>query len=200
MMLIELTEVPGGVLPVEALKAHLRMGSGFADDGMQDGLIADYLRAAIAAVEGRIGKALLARRFRLTLEYWRKDAAQALPVAPVSEVHSVRFLDRSGAIVVLPSDRYRLRQDAHRPHLVAVGGNFPQVPMDGVAEIEFEAGFGALWSDIPADLAQAVMLLASEYYEMRHEGGMREGAGLPHAVVSLLERWRTVRVLGGGAA
>ena len=200
MMLIELTEVPAGALPVEALKAHLRMGSGFADDGMQDALIAGYLRAAMAAVEGRIGKALLARRFRLTLEYWRKDAMQALPVAPVSVVHSVRLLDRSGGAVVLAPDRYRLRMDAHRPHLVALAGSFPQVPMDGQAEIEFDAGFGALWSDIPADLAQAVMLLASEYYEMRHEGGMREAAGLPHSVVSLLERWRTVRVLGGGAA
>lgn len=200
MMLIELTEVPGAVLPVEALKAHLRVGSGFSDDGMQDALIAGYLRAALAAVEGRIGKALLSRRFRLTLEYWRTDAAQALPIAPVSAVHSVRLLDRFGGAVVLLADRYRLRLDAHRPHLVAVAGSFPQVPMDGQAEVEFEAGFGPVWSDVPADLAQAVMLLAAEYYEMRHEGGMREAAGLPHAVVCLLERWRTVRVLGGGAA
>ncbi|MFN4171395.1 MAG: hypothetical protein ACK4GW_06535 [Pseudorhodobacter sp.] len=200
MMLIELTEVPGAVLPVAALKSHLRLGSGFAEDGMQDALMAGYLRAAIAVVEGRINKALLTRRFRLTLDYWRSDSAQALPLAPVSDVHSVTLRDRMGAGVEVVAGRYRLRADAHRPHLLALGGVFPQVPMDGQAEIEFDAGFGPVWDDLPADLAQAVLLLAAEYYEMRHEGGMREGAGLPHAVVALLERWRTVRVLGGGAA
>ena len=52
---------------------------------------------------------------------------------------------------------------------------------------------------VTADLAQAVMLLAAEYYEHRHDAGVRSG-GLPFDVVTLIERWRTVRVLGGGAA
>ena len=51
----------------------------------------------------------------------------------------------------------------------------------------------------PPDLAQAVLLLAAEYYENRSEAGVSEG-GLPFGVVTLIERWRTVRVLGGGAA
>ncbi len=64
MILTEETTIPGLALPVQALKDHLRLGSGFGDDGMQDGLIESYLRAAIAAIEGRIGKALIARQFR----------------------------------------------------------------------------------------------------------------------------------------
>ena len=64
MMLKELTVVPGASLPVQALKDHLRLGTGFTEDGMQDGLIEAYLRAAMAAVEGRIGKVLLARQYR----------------------------------------------------------------------------------------------------------------------------------------
>ncbi len=52
-------------MPVQALKNHLRLGTGFADDGMQDGLIEGYLRAAMAAIEGRIGKALIARQFHV---------------------------------------------------------------------------------------------------------------------------------------
>ena len=52
---------------------------------------------------------------------------------------------------------------------------------------------------LPVDLAQAVMLLAAEYYEHRHDAGVRSG-GLPFDVVTLIERWRTVRVLGGGGA
>ena len=63
MMLTEETPVPSLALPVEEMKDHLRMGSGFADDGLQDGLIEAYLRAALAAIEGRIGKMLFQRRF-----------------------------------------------------------------------------------------------------------------------------------------
>ena len=72
---------PGAVaaLPVEEMKDHLRLGSGFADDALQDGLIESYLRAAMAAIEGRIGKMLFQRRFLWVLDCWR-EAEQALPV------------------------------------------------------------------------------------------------------------------------
>jgi uncharacterized phiE125 gp8 family phage protein len=196
MMLTEMTTVPGTALPVQALTDHLRLGTGFADDGMQDGLIEAYLRAALAAVEGRIGKVLIGRRFKLTLEDWRAAGEQALPVAPVSAVVSVTVMDAAEVAVVVGADRYRLVQDMHRPRLAAVGVLLPVVPMDGRAEVVFDAGFGAAWADVPPDLAQAVLLLAAEYYETRHEaqGG---SAGLPQAVQALIERWRTVRVLGG---
>ena len=74
----------------------------------------------------------------------------------------------------------------------------PASPTGGAAGVLFEAGFGAAWSDVPADLAQAVLLLAAEFYEARIEDGAR--SGLPLAVQALIERWRIVRVLGGGQA
>nr|HRK43751.1 hypothetical protein [Gemmobacter sp.] len=51
MMLIEQTTVPVAALPVQILKDHLRLGTGFADEGMQDGLVESHLRAAIAAID-----------------------------------------------------------------------------------------------------------------------------------------------------
>ncbi|MDT8856318.1 hypothetical protein RNZ50_15085 [Paracoccaceae bacterium Fryx2] len=199
MMLIEQTSVPGAALPVQALKDHLRLGTGFADDGMQDALIESYLRAAMAAIEGRIGKVLIARRFQLSLPDWRHGGEQALPVAPVAAVVSVTLVDAGGVAVLVDPARYRLVQDTHRPKLAAAGALLPLVPVAGRVEVVFEAGFGAAWAAVPADLAQAVLLLAAEYYERRHEAGLRDG-GLPFGVVTLIERWRTVRVLGGGAA
>ncbi|MFN6951054.1 MAG: hypothetical protein ACK4NE_00460 [Albidovulum sp.] len=47
-------------------------------------------------------------------------------------------------------------------------------------------------------LAGAVLLLAARYHEFRHEPGA--GQTMPFGVTALIERWRTVRVLGGGPA
>lgn len=196
MMLTEETPVPSLALPVEEMKDHLRMGSGFADDGLQDGLIETYLRAALAAIEGRIGKMLYQRRFLWVLECWR-EAEQALPVSPVSSVVSVTLVDAAGGEVVVASSAYRLVKDLHRPRLAGKGTALPTVPSDGSVKVVFDAGFGPAWTDIPVDLRQAVLLLAGEFYEHRHDDGAQT-AGLPFGVVTLIERWRTVRILGGG--
>lgn len=196
MMLIEQTTVPQAALPVQALKDHLRLGTGFADDALQDGMLESHLRAAIAAIEGRIGKVLLRRSFKLVLPCWRDAGAQALPLAPVSAVTGVALVDAAGVVEVVAASRYRLQPDQHRPRLLAVGLLLPTVPTDGQVEISFEAGFGADWALVPADLAQAVLLLAAQFYETRHEAG----GGLPVTVQALIEKWRNVRVLGGSGA
>ena len=195
MMLTEETPVPSLALPVEEMKDHLRMGSGFADDGLQDGLIETYLRAALAAIEGRIGKMLFQRRFLWVLECWR-DEEQALPVAPVPGIVSVTLVDAAGGEVVVPAGAYRLVKDLHRPRLAGKGGALPIIPGEGLVKVAFDAGFGAVWTDIPVDLRQAVLLLAAEYYEHRHDDGAGSPA-VPAVVAGLIERWRQVRVLGG---
>lgn len=199
MVLSEETTVPREALPLAELRDHLRLGTGFTEDGLQDGLLESYLRAAIAAVEARIGKALMARRFLWVLEDWRDPVAQALPVAPVRVIEAVELLDASGGVVTVDPARYRLAEDAHRPRLAARGLLLPPVPLDGQVRLRFEAGFGSDWADVPVDLRQAVILLAGEFYERRSEMGLRE-AGLSFGVMALIEKWRTVRVLGGGAA
>ena len=62
-MLIEETAVSPAALPLAEFKAHLRLGTGFADDDIQDPVLESFLRAAIAAIEGRTGKMLLERIF-----------------------------------------------------------------------------------------------------------------------------------------
>ena len=199
MMLIEQTGVPSSAMPVAEFKDHLRLGTGFADDGAQDALTESYLRSALAAIERRIGKSLISRDFLLTLASWRNSLVQALPTAPVNAVGSVTVFDRDGTGVVIDPARYRLERDSQRPRLVAIGGQLPVIPTGGSVEIGLTAGFGPQWSDLPPDLAQAVFLLAAGYYEKRHETDPQPAA-MPFGVMALIERWRTVRVLGGGAA
>lgn len=197
MMLTEETTVPSAVLPVQALKEHLRLGSGFTDGDIQDGLVESYLRASIAAIEARIGKVLIERRFAWVLDDWRDPVEQALPVAPVSALVSLTLADAEGDETAVAPETYRLIPDLHRPRLAGRGTLLPTVPSQGSVRVVFDAGFGAAWANVPVDLQQAVMLLASEYYEHRHDDSAQM-AGLPFGVVTLIERWRTVRILGGG--
>jgi uncharacterized phiE125 gp8 family phage protein len=199
MMLIETSAVPATALPLPEFKDHLRLGTGFADDAVQDAIAESYLRAAMSAIEGRIGKALIARNFLLVLVSWRGGEAHALPVAPVGQILSVAVKDAGGAAIAVSPANYRLVKDDHRPRLAGIGGALPTIPPDGTVEVAFTAGFGPAWLDVPADLRQAVLLLAAQFHEQRHEAGDRSTA-LPFGVMALIERWRTVRVLGGGEA
>lgn len=197
MMLIEETNVPQSALPVALFKEHLRLGSGFSDDGLQDDLLESFLRSAMSAIEARTGKILIEREFSYTLSAWRDGQAQALPVAPVNAISRVSLVDRVGAESVVPAERYQLVPDMQRPMLRAAGAALPGIPQAGSARIGFLAGFGPDWSDLPADLQQAVMLLAAHYYEYRHE--MQFDAGcMPFGVSALIERYRALRLSAGG--
>ena len=197
MILIEQAPVADAALPLQDFKDHLRLGTGFSDDGAQDALLKRLLRAGIAAIESRISKMLIQRSFLYTIECWRDPGEQALPVAPVQSITSVTLVDRVGVPTVITPTRYVLVRDTHRPKLAAAGVLLPNIPTDGTAEIVFVAGFGAAWSTVPPDLRQAVMLLAAQYHEHRLES---DAGMMPFGVTALIERWRNIRVLGGGVA
>ena len=197
-MVIEETTVPDGVLPVEEFKAHLRLGSGFGTDTVQDAVLVSFLRAAVAAVEARTSKVLFQRNFVLSYSSWRQAEAQPLPLAPVTAITGVTILDRTGAETDADGATFWLERDLHSPVLRAVGACLPTIPHAGRAGVALTAGYGPLWADIPADLRQAVLLLAAHYYEYREETGLSEGC-MPFGVASLIERYKVMRLYGGGA-
>jgi uncharacterized phiE125 gp8 family phage protein len=195
MTLTEITGVPQAALPLAQLKDHLRMGAGFSDDAVQDSLLEGYLRAALAAVEGRTGKALIARDFRWTVGAWRDNAEAVLPVAPVTSVVSLTVKDRAGAATVIAASAYLLVADGVRPVLAGAGTSLPTIPSQGSAEVVFTAGFGA-WAAVPPDLGQAAMLLAAHYHENRFGSGETAGR-IPYGIEALLSRWVPLRITGG---
>ena len=193
MNLTETTSPPSAALPVAELADHLRLGRGFADDGTQNALLEALLRASMAAIEARIGRALLERGFEWELSRWISDDRQGLPVGPVSAITSVVMVAADGGETVVDAADYRLHRDLYRPELRAA--RLPAVPHDGYVRIRFTAGFGAAWSDVPADLQQAVLMLSANYYEHRDEAG-GTGLSMPFSVLSLIEKYKTVRILG----
>jgi uncharacterized phiE125 gp8 family phage protein len=189
MMLVEETSVPSSALPVVEFREHLRRGSGFGADSLQDSVLENFMKAAIAAVEARTGKILLTRRFNWTLTQWRDLDAQLLPVAPVGAILAVKLIARTGGETVVEPAAYRLVRDTHRPELVSTTLSLPSIPGGGSAEISLEAGYGAAWSAVPSDLAQAVLLLAAHYYENRSASDLR-GGEIPFGVSALIEKYR----------
>ncbi|MFK7834904.1 MAG: head-tail connector protein [Sulfitobacter sp.] len=198
MMLIEETPLPDAALPVTALKAHLRLGSGFGPDDVQDVVLVSFLRAAIAAVEARTSKALIVRDFSLSVTEWHVGDRQALPVAPVRDVAEVAQVAADGTRTIVDAQTYWLERDAQRPRLRSVGASLPAIQRGGSAEIRFEAGFADDWDSLPDDLCQAVLMLAAHYYEYRHDTGLSDGC-MPFGVSSLIERYKLMR-LGIGAS
>lgn len=196
MMLVEETQVAEAALPVDALKAHLRLGSGFSETDLQDDLLGSFLRAAMAAIEARTSKALIQRGFVVTFEEWKDYAQHVLPIAPVQSVTEITVIDSFGGTDTMDPGKYRLIKDNFAPKLRAAG-TFPSVPEDGNVEIRFQAGYGPSFDDIPSDLQQAVMLLAAHYYEYREATGLGQGC-MPFGVTSLIARYRPLR-MGFGA-
>ena len=194
MILTELTTIPSAALPLDLLKQHLRVGTGFSADTEQDELLEAYLRAAISAVEGRTGCVLLEKTFNWGLTGWRHYDRQVLPVRPVQNVTELKMIAQGGTETVFAPEVYHLEQDSQYPALISVGNALPTVPTHGSVEVTFTAGFGPEWSDVPSDLGRAVLLLAADFYENR---ASRDGTSLPSGILALLERFRKVRLLGG---
>ena len=103
------------------------------------------------------------------------------------------------ASATFDASRWRLIPDNQRPILAPTNGSLPMVPYGGSVTVRFTAGFGTGWDSVPADLAQAVMMLAARYYEDRGFDSGQQLA-LPHGVSALIERWRQVRTLAGRGA
>lgn len=192
MNLVETGSIAVAALPLAEFRAHLRLGTGFGEDSLQDGVLEGFLRAAIAGVEAQIGKVLIARDFVQTIDQWTGEAQHVLPMAPVRLILQVALRRSSGVEEVVAADRYWLQGDMHRPKLRSVGSCLPAVPEAGEALVGFTAGFG-IWSDVPADLQQAVFLLAAHYYEYRDETALGRGC-MPFGVTSLLDRFRPIRL------
>lgn len=193
MMMVELTSVPSAALPVNELADHLRLARGFSDDGSQDGQLEGCLRASLSAIEARIGKALFERRFALSLVAWHDPETHVLPIAPVRRIDSVKVITRAGTETLVDADAYSLRQDDHRPMLEAAGRQLPTPSQGGTIEVEFTAGFSADWSGLPADLKQAVLILAGEIWAQN----MDAERGIPFSVSVLLEPHRPLRLRSG---
>jgi uncharacterized phiE125 gp8 family phage protein len=117
----------------------------------------------------------------------------------VQSVEAVTLVAADGGETTVDPDTWSVLRDSQRPRIVGrFGRSLPRIPRSGRAEVRFSAGFGDRWDEVPADLRQAVFLLAAHFYENRSDTGAITGS-MPFGVLVLIEAYRTSRIGGGGA-
>ena len=195
MTLAEVSPVATGLLPLADLKDHLRLPDGFPDDGSFDTRLEQSVRAAMATAEARTGKALYRRQFRWGFEDWNGCERVSMPVAPLISLDGVSVLHADGSVSAMNVSDFSTVVDIHRPSLLPKGAHFPTLSTGAMVEVLFTAGFATAWAEVPADLREAVLILAVDYFDAPNGTPM----GLAPAVQALLQRYRGVSLgrIGG---
>jgi uncharacterized phiE125 gp8 family phage protein len=147
--------------------------------------------AAREAVEAAIGRALITRRVRESLDIWRREAVHGavLGLGPVTDVIAVRLLADNGSQSVLDPERYRFEGGRDRPRLVFASGVPATLRDVGGIEIEYECGYAEAASDLPVALRLAVLQIVASLYELRQGAG-----GMPEMARALMRPYAPARL------
>ena len=189
-MLVELDSVHAGAEELSALAAHLRLPSGFEADPAVDLDLRQAFEAALALVERATGRSLTRRRFRVVVSGWGEGVA--LTRGPVAALVAVALEAPEGSVAPLPMGEMRVDALAQPERLMMRAGARPPAPGPGAAiRVDFEAGDGA-FSDVPADLRAATLMIAARWYEAWSAADGEPG--LPMAAEALLAPYRLVRL------
>lgn len=174
--------------PVSLAEAKLYLRVDHADE---DALIVSMIGAAREAVEAAIGRALITRTVRESLDIWVREAAQGavLGFGPVSDIIAVRLLADNGSQSVLDPERYRLEGQRDRPRLVFAAGVPATLREVGGIEIEYACGFAEDAADLPVALRLATLQIVASLYELR-----QGESGLPETARALMRPYAPVRL------
>jgi uncharacterized phiE125 gp8 family phage protein len=161
------------------------------DHTHEDDLITTLIGAAREAVEAGIGRALITRRVRESLDIWVREAAQGavLGLGPVTDVVAVRLLADNGSQSVLEPERYRLEGNRDRPRLVFASGVPATLRAIGGIEIEYDCGYADEADALPVALRLATLQIVASLYELRQGDG-----AIPETARALMRPYAPVRL------
>ena len=155
-------------------KAHMRI-----DGDEDDAYIASCITAARTHIEGQTKRSIMDQTWDYGIDYaWPvKYGVQRIdfPLNPIAaqtspETLTITYVDSSGVSQSLASTQFTVANRAHGSYIVpAYGVTLPEIRwMPDAITVRFVSGDS---SNVPADLHQAVMILASQFYEERETSG-----------------------------
>lgn len=153
----------GELIALAKLKSRLRVDM---DD--DDGLLADFLKGAIARIDGPagIGYALMEQTWRKSMDCF--PWCITLPGAPIKSVTSIKYLDSAGTEQTLPATDYRVDLDCEPVRIEpAYGLSWPSTRhVIGAVKVDYVLGEADAGNVLP-DLVDAVCLIVAHRYENR---------------------------------
>jgi len=167
MSLVVIT--PSAVAPVglQTFKDHLHI-----TDNAEDTMLALYLAAAVRWVEDYIKRPLITRTMKLKIAVFPVAGTIELPLAPVTAISSLKYYDESQNLVTFdPSNYWTIIGEDDRPGLLirkaAATWPITQEDRPNAVEVTFVCGYGAASTDVPAEIRNAILILAAHLYEAR---------------------------------
>ena len=185
-MLEQVTPPAALAVPAATLAEHLHLNTA-APELEETETLERLIGAATATIEHQTQTALIMQTWRWRTPTW----CAPLPLTPVAAIEAIEIIDGQGGAT--PWDGWFLAHSGPPRIGTRKGRIRPGIPADGHAAVTFTAGYGTGWTDIPADLRQAVTLLAAQYYEHR-EAATNPLAALPFGVTSLIAPYRPIRL------
>ena len=184
---------PSAIEPISLgdAKAHLRV-----DTSDEDAYIGRLIEVARIIVERTLGRALINQSWAYYLDAWPEGRYIAIPLPPLQSVDVVTVYDKDDQAQILSTDLYGVDLYTEPGRLVRKGNGVwtaPGRPSSGI-EIQFTAGFGAVETDVPAPLRQAILVSVAHWFETREPLETLDGNALPHTVEALLASYRRVRL------
>lgn len=199
--IIEATAPAARCVSIEEAKLHLRV-----DQSAEDGSIAAYLDAAIAACEHYSGRTLNQRQFALYLQDW--SAVIALPLAPLVSVDSVKYRDTNETLQTVDSGLYFVGAPKSACPWLSFTSAFTSPDLSDKPdpiEVTVTAGYdvtdpseaGPAWLALPAAAKAAILLDVGHLYANREsvqvKPGLTAAVELPRGVKALLSTIRVYR-------
>jgi uncharacterized phiE125 gp8 family phage protein len=190
-MLIELSSPAPDPAWVEDVVGQLRLPEGAAADPSTAALMSRLVDIARVRVERLTGHALGRRRVELRVASWREPVK--VPLGPMVSLDAVATVDAAGLRSPLNAGDWRFGP-VEAPSVVYVGPwPPPEPPPGGYGAATLTIGHGPDWRDAPAELREAVTLLAAQGFE-DGAAGRDAAAALPRAVAALIEPYRRMRL------
>ena len=155
--------LPPALEPVSltTLKSHLRL-----THNSDDNILTHFITLAREWLEQKYGLALITQQWRFEYDLPFPSQGVDLKKRPVQEVNAFNLIDTAGVERLIASSTYLTTHDYKGTKVVLREGIAPKMNEEKFA-LTLTLGYGDLEEAVPAALKQAIILIATAFYEGR---------------------------------
>lgn len=167
-------------LTLAEIKTHCRV-----DDTDDDDYLFGLIIAARRYAEEYTRRAFIRQTWRMKLQTF--DNVIEIPKPPLLSIDSFTYLDTNGNDQAVAASIYYVDTDSIPGAIrLSYGQAWPEHrrQQDAIT-ITYQAGYGDVPSDVPAELRHGVKLLVAHWYEQREESVIGSGLNVHHIPLGL---------------